>query len=269
MAGAGCGHRRSRAGRPSGRLARGAPHRHLLHDDHPGIRPDGLFHGEFAAVGLHRRRERHPRRAGAGARLRRTRHSHKRGIADVRTVRGHLFCRLCTCPAYRPLAGRRSTARHQGEHRPGRDARPQRAGLQADRLRHRRTLRRPCGRLARLVPELHAARRICAGNLRTACGADHCRRCRHPGRAAGGRGGLDVAARQSAARSRPCHAVEAGARACLHRAGDRPAPRHLRRDRPLVERTAKLRRVARRRGRNTGHRGDRRKHREAARAPRA
>ena len=54
-------------------------------------------------------------------------------------------------------------------------------------------------------------------------------------------------------------AVEAGARACLHRAGDRPAPRHLRRDRPLVERTAKLRRVARRRGRNTSHRGDRRK----------
>ncbi|KAF1857680.1 hypothetical protein Lal_00014198 [Lupinus albus] len=244
--------------RPPRRLARRAAHRHLLRHDHPGLRPDGLLHREFPALGLDRWRERHRRGASSDDRLRGERRADHRRAAHVRAAGGHLPRRIRPGPPHRALARGADPPGGEGEHRPRGDARPRRPSLQARRLHHRRPLCRARRGDARAVPELHAAGRLRPGDLRATRGADHRRRRRHPGRAAGRRGPLAVAARQPATHPRPRPFVEARPGARLHRPRDRPAPGHLRGDPASLEPPPGGPSPPRGVGSDGGHRGERR-----------
>ena len=100
--------------RPAGRLAGGAAHRHLFRHDYVGVRADGVFPGELAAVRLHRRRERVAGRAGTagfGRQLRSTARA-----ADVLAARGVLLGGLHHRTPHRCIRHSAWCCAHQGEH---------------------------------------------------------------------------------------------------------------------------------------------------------
>ncbi len=214
--------------RPRRRRAGAAAHRHLLRDDHGGLRGDVLLPGKFAAVGMDRRRERPSQRAEARDPHRRAQLHLRHRLAHVRPHRRPVLRRLPDRAPDRQLALRPHPHRDPRQPAAGERRRPRDPALQAGGVRDRRRLLGTGGGAQRRHPELHGAGRLHLRHVRAARHADDHRRRRHAVRAAGRRRDLAVPAKRAAGR-RARAGVEAGARAGVRAAHRVSPPRHHRR----------------------------------------
>ena len=195
-------HGRRRGRRLSGRPARAAPHRHLLRDDHRRHRRDVLL-----------RRVQSRCRTGPAARTAcpacRRRASTSASRRCNFTTGWALYPFLAFCffvgivIALRIVRSPVGAILTRDPRQPAarRGGRPQRAGLQADRLRDRRRLCRLRRRAARRAAGLHAARRLHLRHLRPAVMQTAIGGARHAVRPAGRRRRLAVPAGLPAGRA--------------------------------------------------------------------
>ena len=268
-----CVDRHRRAGRGRRRLSRRfdrvEAHGHLFRDDHGRDRGSVLLRRIQSFVGLHRRRERPPRRADA-ERLSRFHHAALRQrLVDV-CLSGVLVLRRARHrAAHRALAGGGDPERAARQPAARGGAWPQHSRLQADRLRRRGGLRRFRRRPPRRHAGVHAAGRLHVRHVRPARHADRDRRRGHAVRAAGRRNSLALPQRFLSEHAASWSDLETRARHRIRASRLLPETRHRwRYRRPLQARGGpqKRRKIGRDDESRTGGDGDHRS-RDTAAAP--